>query len=116
MEQKIVDLTKKETQFELASVKDADLMKILCYAVTEGKNVNGAIFPRTELMASYRTLIDKPVVIVPDKFNNPTTHGYDYKKKAFMNDKRVNVGHIVDAQPVMVTQDGKFIMYIHLKI
>ena len=107
MEQKIVDLTKKETQFELASVKDADLMKILCYAVTEGKNVNGAIFPRTELMASYRTLIDKPVVIVPDKFNNPTTHGYDYKKKAFMNDKRVNIGHIVDAQPVIVTQDGE---------
>ena len=100
------DLTKKETELELASYQDADLMKVRCYATHEGKNLNGTIFLREILMSSYRTFIDRPVVIVPDKFSNPTTHGYDYKKKVFMNNKRVNVGHITDAFPVMVSPDG----------
>lgn len=104
---KTLDLTKKETQFELASVQDVDLMKILCFATHEGRNENGTIFPPKVLMSTYRTFIDKPVVIVPDSFNNPTTHGYDYKNKKFMNDKRVNIGHVVNAYPVMVKPNGE---------
>lgn len=106
---KLFDLTKKETQLEIASVRDADLMKIRCFATTEGENLNGTIFPPKILLNCYRTFIDKPVVIVPDGFNNPTGHGYDYKKQEFQNDKRVNVGHIVDAFPVFITDEGDMI-------
>lgn len=106
---KVIDLTKKDTQFEIASVQDADLMKIRCFATHEGENLNGTIFPPKVLINCYRTFIDKPVVIVPDSFNNPTGHGYDYKKQTFKNDKRVNVGHIVNAFPVMVSPDEEII-------
>ena len=105
----LIDLTQENTQFEIASVQDADLMKIRCFATHEGENLNGTIFPPKVLINCYRTFIDKPVVIVPDSFNNPTGHGYDYKKQTFKNDKRVNVGHIVNAYPVMVNEDGEMI-------
>lgn len=104
---KTLDLTKKETKFELASVQDVDLMNVLCFATHEGRNENGTIFPPKVLMSTYQTFIDKPVIIVPDSFNNPTTHGYDYKNKKFLNEKRVNVGHITNAYPVMVNQDNE---------
>lgn len=102
-----IDLTKGEHNIELASIYDADLMRIICYATTEGENLNGTIFPRKILMASYRSFIDKPVIIVPDKFNNPTTHGFDFKNKTFDSEKRKNIGHIKDAYPVMVNKDGE---------
>ena len=107
--EKLIDLTKQDAQFELASVQDVDLMKILCFATHEGENVNGTIFPPKVLINCYRTFIDKPVVIVPDKFNNPTGHGFDYDKQEFQNDKRVNVGHIVDAYPVVVLADDEMV-------
>lgn len=104
----ILDLTKKDTMFEVASARDDDLMQVLCYATTEGENVNGTIFPPKVLFNSYKSFIDKPVVIVPDKFNNPTGHGFDYKKRQFQNEKRVQVGHIIDAYPVVVKDDEQF--------
>lgn len=103
-----IDLTKKDSKFEVASARDSDLMQILCYATHEGENENGTIFPPTILFNTYTTFVDKPVVIVPDNFNNPTTHGYDYKTKKFDNKKRVQVGHVVDAYPVMVKDDEVF--------
>ena len=105
----IIDLTKKDSLFEVASARDADLMQILCYATHCGENLNGTIFPPKILFNSYRTFIDKPVVIVPDQFNNPTGHGYDYKNEKFDNDKRVQVGHIIDAYPVVVKDDDEIL-------
>lgn len=102
-----IDLTKKDAQFEIASAQDADLMRILCYATHEGENINGTIFPPKILINCYQTFIDKPVVVVPDKFNNPTGHGFDFKKQVFQNDKRINVGHIISAYPVVVMEDGE---------
>lgn len=105
--EKLIDLTKQDAQFEMASVRDADLMKILCFATHEGENLNGTIFPPKILVNCYRTFIDKPVVVVPDKFNNPTGHGFDYNKQEFQNDKRINVGHIVNAYPVVILENGE---------
>lgn len=101
-----IDLTKAKSDIELASVYDADLMRIICFATTEGRNENGVIFPRQNLMASYRTFIDKPVIIVPDRFDNPSTHGFDYKTQTFDLEKRKNIGHITDAFPVFVDKNG----------
>lgn len=103
-----IDLTKKDSLFEVASARDADLMQILCYATHEGENLNGTIFPPKILFNSYRTFIDKPVVIVPDSFNNPTGHGFNYKKQQFDNKKRIQVGHVVDAYPVVVKDDENY--------
>lgn len=101
-----IDLTKSNNQFEIASFMDSDLMRIKCFATHEGKNLNGTIFPPKILINAYRTFIDKMVVIVPDVFNNPTGHGFDFKKQEFKNDERIQVGHIVDAYPVVVLADN----------
>lgn len=103
-----IDLTSDDLNEEviMAAVEDADLLKIKCYAVHEGKNGNGLIMLREVLLNSYRTLIDKPVVIEPDKNDFPLKHGYDYKTKQFNHDKRKTIGHVVDAYPVIVKQDG----------
>ena len=101
-----IDLTKQNNKFELASQEDADLMRIICYATTEGKNLNNVIFPRDVLLSSYKTFIDKPVVIVPSANLNPSSHGYDYRKQAFDNNKRINIGHITNAYPVIVNANG----------
>lgn len=102
-----IDLTKGKRDIELASLHDADLMRITCYATTEGENLNGTIFPRKILMSSYASFIDKPLVIVPDKFNNPTTHGFDFKNRTFDLEKRKHIGHITNAFPVMVSENGE---------
>ena len=97
-----IDLTKKQPRFEVASATDSDIMRILCFATHEGENLNGTIFPPKILINCYRTFIDKPVVIVPDKYDNPTGHGFDFKKQVFKNDERINIGHVVNAYPVVV--------------
>lgn len=104
-----INLTDAKSKIELASVQDADLMKIRAYAVTEGKNLNGTIFPRKILFLSYRTLVDKPVIIVPNKNDLPTGHAFNMKTGTFDISKRKNIGHIVDAYPVLVDSNGEII-------
>lgn len=96
-----VDLTSKK-DIEIASISDIDLMRIKCYALNEGKNENGTIFPRNKILSSYKTLIDKPVIIVPDKYGFPTGHAFDFKTGTFDEDKRKRIGHITNAYPVIV--------------
>lgn len=104
-----INLTDAKSKIELASIQDADLMRIRAYAVTEGKNLNGTIFPRKILFMSYRTFIDKPVIIVPSNNDLPTGHAYDMKKGTFDISKRKNIGHIVDAYPVLVDSNGEYV-------
>lgn len=108
-EQKLVnvDLTAEKLDFEMASMNDADLMKIKCFATHEGMNLNGTIFPREVLFNACHSFIDKPVILVPDRNNFPTGHSFDFKKKTFNTEKRINVGHIVGACPVIVFADGE---------
>lgn len=101
-----IDLTNANKDFQMASIQDADLLRIKCYATHEGKNANGTIFPRKILLSCYRTFIDKPVWLVPDLNLHPSDHGYDFKRQKFDDKKRINVGHIVDAYPVAVYGDG----------
>lgn len=91
---------------ELSSTTDDDLMRIKCYAVHEGLNNNGLFLPRMILLDKYKTLVDKPVFIVPDRYNRPTGHGFDYKRKIFIDKIRKEIGHIVDAFPVVVDEHG----------
>lgn len=107
-EMKEFDLT-CNTNVVLASIDDLDLMRIKCYAVHEGENENGVVFPRNILLASYKSLIDKRVVIVPDKYGFPVGHGYDFKKHTFNEDKRKTIGHVCNAYPVIVTSDEQII-------
>lgn len=102
-----VDLTYANPKIEIASQWDSDLMRIKAYAVTEGRNLNGTIFPRKLLYMSYRSFIDKPVVIVPNKNDLPTGHGFDFKKETFDISKRKNIGHITDAYPVLIDVHGE---------
>lgn len=102
------DLT-SNTNIEFASIEDMDLMRIKCFATHEGKNENGAIFPREVLLASYKSFIDKRVVIVPDKYGFPVGHGYDFKKHVFDENKRKTIGHITNAYPVIVTDTEQII-------
>ena len=101
-----LDFTKAKSEIEVASFSDVDLMRITCFATTEGENLNSLIFPRKILMASYQSFIDKPVIIVPSRDNLPTGHGFDFKKQAFDLDKRKNIGHIKNAYPVFVSKAG----------
>lgn len=107
----VIDLTNVNPEIEIASAYDADLMRIKAYAVTEGKNLNGTIFPRKILYMSYRTFIDKPVVIVPNKNDLPTGHGFDFKKEKFDINKRKNIGHIIESYPVLVKDGQTFDVY-----
>ena len=76
-----INLTDAKKNFEFASINDADLLRIKAYAVTEGENLNGTVFPRKILFLAYRTFVDKPVIIVPNRDDLPTGHGYDFKKE-----------------------------------
>lgn len=96
-----VDLTSKKN-IEIASISDIDLMRIKCYALNEGENENGMVFPRDKILSSYKTLIDKPVIIVPDKYGFPTGHAFDFNTGTFNEDKRKRIGHITNAYPVIV--------------
>ena len=86
-----IDLTSANKDFQMASIQDADLLRIKCYATHEGKNANGTIFPRKILLSCYRTFIDKPVWLVPDLNLHPSDHGYDFKRQKFDEKKRINV-------------------------
>ncbi len=104
-----IELLKKHDTFELSSVQDVDLMRIRCFATHEGLNENGTFFSREVLLKNYQTLIDKPLVLVQDKFGMPTGHGYDFQRSTFDKDKRVNVGHVINAFPVIVDDSGNII-------
>ena len=104
-----VDLTSKEN-IELSSVNSADLMYVRAFATHEGVNANGVRFKRETLLKSYKTFIDKPVIMVADKNNLPTGHGYSYATKTFDESKRKYIGHITNAFPVIVNDEGVFTM------
>lgn len=95
-----------EKQIEVASAYDPDLLRIKCFGAHEGLNENGLLVLRQVLKDNYRSLIDKPVVVVLDKNNKPTGHGYDFKRKKFIEAKRKYVGHVVNAYPCIVCEDG----------
>lgn len=97
---------KMSHEIETASAEDPDLLHIRCFSCHEGINENGVLFLRQVLKNSYKSFIDKPVVIVPGKRSNPTGHGYDYKRKKFDETKRKYVGHITNAFPCIVGDDG----------
>lgn len=101
-----VDLTTKDN-IELSSVSSADLMYVRAFATHEGVNANKIRFRREVLLKSYKTLINKPVVLVADRNNLPTGHGYSYATKSFDENKRKYIGHITNAFPVIVdAEDG----------
>lgn len=102
-----IDLTTISNKIEMASYYDADLMRIKAFATTEGRNLNGTIFPRQNLLLAYRSFIDKPVIIVPTSDNSPSGHGFNFKNGTFDLNKRKHVGHITDAYPVIVNEDGE---------
>ena len=93
-------------EIETASVDDQDLLRIRCFSVHEGLNENGTAIFRQVLLDNYRSFIDKPVVIVTDRNDKPTGHGYDFKNKRFIESKRRYVGHITNAFPCIVCEDG----------
>lgn len=93
-------------EIETASVEDQDLLRIRCFSVHEGLNENGTAIFRQVLLDSYKSFIDKPVVIVTDKNDKPTGHGYDFKNKRFLESRRRYVGHITNAFPCIVCEDG----------
>lgn len=99
-----VDLTTKDN-IELSSVISADLMYVRAFATHEGINANNIRFKRETLLKSYKTLIDKPVVLVADRNNLPTGHGYSYATKTFDENKRKYIGHITNAFPVIVDDE-----------
>lgn len=101
-----IDLTTISKNFEMASYYDADLMRIKAFATHEGRNLNGTIFPRQNLLLAYRSFIDKPVIIVPTSDNSPSGHGFNFKNGTFDLNKRKHVGHITDAYPVIVDEEG----------
>ena len=101
-----IDLTTQSNKIEMASYYDADLMRIKAFATHEGRNLNGTIFPRQNLLLAYRSFIDKPVIIVPTSDNSPSGHGFDFKNSTFDLNKRKHVGHITDAYPVIVDEEG----------
>lgn len=91
---------------EMSSETDNDLMRIWAFATHEGVNYNNFKFRREVLNRHYPTLIDKPLRVKLDFLGNPTGHGFDRKTKRFSKDV-INVGHIVRAMPVIVTEDGE---------
>lgn len=100
-----IDLLNKEETFEFASINDADLMNIKCFATTEGTNKNKLLYRREVLARCYRTFIDKPVFITADSTNNPTGHGFNFKTKKFDDKRRKAIGHIVSASQVVVDSE-----------
>lgn len=108
MEKKEVklDFTNNKTNYEFASMNDIDLMRIVCFAVEEGTNLNGLTFTREVLAKTYKTFVDKPLVLVPDDNNNPQGHGFDVLSKTFDKNARKYIGHITDAVLSIVDANG----------
>lgn len=104
--QSLLDLVLIDDGIELASVNDEDLMRLKVYSCHEGINENNVEFTRGALIAGYRTFIDKPLVISPDRNGMPRGHGYDFKKKKFIDKERLFIGHIVNAYPCIVGVNG----------
>ena len=100
----------KFENIELSESTDQDLMRIKCFGCHEGINENGTEFTRDALKNSYKTFIDKPIVISTDTKNMPTGHAYDRKKKKFIEEKRKYIGHIIDAYPCIVTKDNNIVL------
>ena len=83
----MVDIISKEIKlnllnddkFEIGSIDDADLMRVICFGTHEGVNLNKTEFPREVLLNSYKSFIDKPLVLLPNLFGEPTGHGFNFK-------------------------------------
>lgn len=93
-------------KFEIGSVDDADLMRVICFGTHEGVNLNKTEFPREVLLNSYKSFIDKPLVLLPDSSGEPTGHGFNFKTHSFDTKNRKFIGHIVDAKPCIVSGDS----------
>lgn len=104
-----IELLKKTDKFEVGAVNGKDLMKIKCFATHEGVNENGTSFTREMLLECYHTFIDKPLILVSDIFGKPTGHGFDYSTGKFDTDKRKQVGHISNAYPCIVKDNGEIV-------
>lgn len=110
----MVDIISKEIKlnllnddkFEIGSIDDADLMRVICFGTHEGVNLNKTEFPREVLLNSYKSFIDKPLVLLPNLFGEPTGHGFNFKTHSFDTKNRKFIGHIVDAKPCIVSGDS----------
>ena len=93
-------------KFEIGSYDDADLMRVVCFGTHEGVNLNKTEFPREVLLNSYKSFIDKPLILLPNIFGKPTGHGFNFKTRSFDTKNRKFIGHIVDAKPCIVSGDS----------
>lgn len=98
-------------QIEVGSVKDKDLLNILCFATHEGVNMNGTEFSREILMSCYQSFVDKPVVIVSNFAGDPTGHGFNFLTRQFNEKDRRYIGHVKRAVPCVVKDDGGFVEF-----
>ena len=100
----------KFEKIEVSECTDQDLMRVKCFACHEGVNENGTEFTRDVLKDSYKSFIDKPIIISADSRGMPTGHAYDRKTNKFIEKNRKYIGHIVDAYPCIVTDAGEIIL------
>ncbi len=102
-----IDLREK-SRVDVGSVKDSDLLNILCFATHEGINLNGTEFSRDILMKCYASFVDKPLVMVSSASGEPTGHGFNFLTRKFDEKDRKYVGHVKSATPCIVKADGGF--------
>lgn len=106
----IINLEKVDCEF---SGKDSDdLMYVRGFATHEGVNANGTKFRREILQKTYNSLIDKPLRILTDFYNNPTGHGFNKKTKTFSKNI-INIGHIIKVTPVIVGADEQILCEVN---
>ena len=89
-----INLIGANKTIEFSSVDDTDLLIVTCFATHEGVNANGTKFTRQVLADCYKSFVDKPLVLVPNVFGEPTGHGFDFINRKFIIKDRKIVGHI----------------------
>ena len=89
-----INLIEANKTIEFSSVDDTDLLIVTCFATHEGVNANGTEFTRQVLADCYKSFVDKPLVLVPNVFGEPTGHGFDFINRKFNIKDRKIVGHI----------------------
>ena len=89
-----INLIEANKTIEFSSVDDTDLLIVTCFATHEGVNANGTEFTRQVLADCYKSFVDKPLVLVPNVFGEPTGHGFDFINRKFNTKDRKIVGHI----------------------
>ncbi|MCM3704809.1 hypothetical protein M3205_03635 [Cytobacillus firmus] len=95
-----LDGIEKLDNYETSSKDDYVLLTLILITL-DYPNGNGAIFTKEEILKAKDTIIDTPLIIIPDILDTPTNHSNSFPK---LDKKAVIVGHHIASR--IIQKDG----------